>query len=909
MDFIEELLIFWGFLFPYFDNTSITSAYNLGLDVLLSRLSQLSLDESKDEGVVRIVEKQYNVLRDFLPIDNERTAIHMEALWDHFKPPLLQQASMLPCILQLQSLADRFDRLSGKGMISPSLVVKLWKGFRQASQLMQDGKSLVPEILIEGLTEQLENVEQTTSATQSRRAVFSAELNEISQLSYLHQVAGASIPAEATDLLNVISALRSMPTRYFLSPAQFDSATEACRLLYYLSLYTSCADEELEKGVIQPASTIQNINLSKTVSLEHLECFTEELMVFGEVLSRCATFCLQDKQQIFDAALANLSVEVQRALSCEISQSREYLRSAKTLLDEVNGYISNGSETTAAQAWTALGVAAVLLYVPNHIIDPLEKQRLQVMAQACITDQYKSRISVLEEFEHHAMLTRNPYRKQLLDKQLSKQQQKSVPSNLLPVRPKAENLPELQAEFDRVTRVVGTLCNRMISHESIEDNTLAPSLLRIIQRLRKEFAAHDDLAHPLVGFLSIILVGIMIQRNKRNEVHAPRETWLSALFAPSFSQGRLQLCFPGSAMHHLEVHVLIRATEMGLKSQSKLGTEDIFEMLYLEWKDEISKAQIENAKNSSLYTFQDQQAEIEDDEEQINLLFPGFESTEMESRVKPDGLRDLSVRLSSIHRDLHSSLDLHEVFMRIIKSTSAFDSDWNSKQILPLLYFRIHARLMELRSSSVEKSYNVYHDSNLQEAKKMAGLASDSSKRFHYLHIKWPEHDSINEVLRICADIVRQNHSEPLMKYLPRCESLHFALDQWQKVASKEFRVDDLVERLTSLIVDWRRLELSTWSRLLDYEAAECSDNAKSWWFILYENVMHVPDGQSNLRTRHQIVLESSVHYEPWNNFSRPPMSGSLQQGLTCSACLLWMWDQESRTTPGSALCLRVLAI
>jgi len=350
----------------------------------------------------------------------------------------------------------------------------------------------------------------------------------------------------------------------------------------------------------------------------------------------------------------------------------------------------------------------------------------------------------------------------------------------------------------------------MIAHENIEDTTLAPNLLRIVRRLRKEYVAHDDLAHPLIGFLSIILVGIMIQRNENERVVDAPESWLLVLFAP-ISDEKLQLCSPGSLIDQLEVQILNRAVEMGLP-RSNRGAEVIFETLYREWKAKISKAQIENTKKSSLYTFQDSQMETEDDfEEEMNLIFPGLETTETESKAKPDELRELSIRLSAIHRDLNSSLDLHEVFVATIKSTTAFDSAWNSKQILPLLYIRIHDRLQELQCSSVDKSYNIYHDPNLQEAKKMADLAFDSSKRFHSLQMKWPEHDSINEVLKICTEIVRTSHSEPLMKYLPRCESLHFALDQWQKVASKEFRIDDLVERLTSLIVNWRRLELSTW--------------------------------------------------------------------------------------------------
>ena len=47
---------------------------------------------------------------------------------------------------------------------------------------------------------------------------------------------------------------------------------------------------------------------------------------------------------------------------------------------------------------------------------------------------------------------------------------------------------------------------------------------------------------------------------------------------------------------------------------------------------------------------------------------------------------------------------------------------------------------------------------------------------------------------------------------------------------------------LTAMLVDWRRLELATWPRLFDFEVEECKNDARSWWFLIYENVIETPE-------------------------------------------------------------------
>ena len=106
------------------------------------------------------------------------------------------------------------------------------------------------------------------------------------------------------------------------------------------------------------------------------------------------------------------------------------------------------------------------------------------------------------------------------------------------------------------------------------------------------------------------------------------------------------------------------------------------------------------------------------------------------------------------------------------------------------------------------------------------------------LHLAWPEHATPVETLRCCEELLNLSHSTPLSRFLPYVEKLHATINEWEKIASREFTVRDLVEELVNLTVHWRQLELTTWASLFDRERAQCERNAASWWFMAYEAII-----------------------------------------------------------------------
>src|SRR5262249_53783629 len=64
---------------------------------------------------------------------------------------------------------------------------------------------------------------------------------------------------------------------------------------------------------------------------------------------------------------------------------------------------------------------------------------------------------------------------------------------------------------------------------------------------------------------------------------------------------------------------------------------------------------------------------------------------------------------------------------------------------------------------------------------------------------------------------------------------------EWQLVASTEFSAAQCYNDLTAMLISWRRLELSTWARLLDIEKEKCNQDASSWWFVAYDVIVATP--------------------------------------------------------------------
>ncbi len=181
----------------------------------------------------------------------------------------------------------------------------------------------------------------------------------------------------------------------------------------------------------------------------------------------------------------------------------------------------------------------------------------------------------------------------------------------------------------------------------------------------------------------------------------------------------------------------------------------------------------------------------------------------------------------------------------------------------------LEEKLASIKSTSTAANYNFYADPNLPEVRKLVALVHDVQSQFRGLQqIDEIGHlQPIADVLAACEKILELGHSDSLAKTIVRVEKLHEFLYEWQfrGYASRQYINPALYDRATATIVEWRKLELSTWSKLFDMEVQKCHEDTGAWWFIAYQAIIAGPltmlESSQDLKRHTVDLLQELANY------------------------------------------------
>ncbi|KAJ9076840.1 AAA ATPase midasin [Entomophthora muscae] len=134
--------------------------------------------------------------------------------------------------------------------------------------------------------------------------------------------------------------------------------------------------------------------------------------------------------------------------------------------------------------------------------------------------------------------------------------------------------------------------------------------------------------------------------------------------------------------------------------------------------------------------------------------------------------------------------------------------------------------------------YNFYHSPNTGEAQKILPVLSHLQSKVEALLEQWPEHAVLAELLVISKRIAQFSCQSPLMKLLTGLEMLLRKAQDWEAYASRQYSLSESLKEVTSLVVQWRQLELGSWPTLLDSILANFTASAHTWWLDLYNTIL-----------------------------------------------------------------------
>nr|CAG8526340.1 11509_t:CDS:10 [Entrophospora candida] len=130
----------------------------------------------------------------------------------------------------------------------------------------------------------------------------------------------------------------------------------------------------------------------------------------------------------------------------------------------------------------------------------------------------------------------------------------------------------------------------------------------------------------------------------------------------------------------------------------------------------------------------------------------------------------------------------------------------------------------------------------IHEAKKLGPIVSNLQQAIKKLLKMWPEHAILQQIDNLCSRINGFSLDSPLAKLLTGLEILLQKSDEWEVFASREVSIKSHQQEITQLIIHWRQLELTCWSKLLTAQETYYKKSAYKWWFHLYNSIIHPID-------------------------------------------------------------------
>ena len=527
----------------------------------------------------------------------------------------------------------------------------------------------------------------------------------------------------------------------------------------------------------------------------------------------------------------------------------------------------------ASIAWVQFSLGSIKLFVPDKIFDPHNRAQVEMEEHREMYENLQQQIAALEAFELAFTGQRAGLRCKLLLEEVEGLGQ--PPSVQQIYRPGDGQLRSLQGEFNNVLNAliqsdVSSSHLRSVtaaSTETVDELSLVEqNLVALIGRFIGRFNAYQDLTMPLVSFLRCLQMGLSLGQGAVVSTPSEEGDVMALVAVTPFLNGTVKKAesanLPLRSLEFLSFVQSIASVEglNNIPESLRHNLHESFTRFHEEWSKKLeSDRKLEEAR-TSLFKFKGSlEDEEEFDQEEFESLFPDYEIEDEEEGVPKAkkiqrGGRDLSILLADAHAKIFLSSPDAQQSIRALSTQVARKvarEDRNATvgvpeldaQLLPATIMAFEEQVKAFASKvDSSSSYNFYTDSNLSEVRKALGLVSALKRRFQELQgiDEIGHHQTLADVILACDRVLDMAIDDPLARLITAIEKLHSYVYEWHEGgwATKVNKAQALYERLRDTICDWRRLELASWSRLLDMEAKKHDDDAKSWWFIAYGSVI-----------------------------------------------------------------------
>ena len=521
-----------------------------------------------------------------------------------------------------------------------------------------------------------------------------------------------------------------------------------------------------------------------------------------------------------------------------------------------------------AHACISLFMACLLLFVPDQPVDPLVSSAVRVSIWNQQKRALEVKLQALRRFESCGTGQDNNHRCDVLRRKIG--ELGDEPKHRSP-RPKDAPYELFHSELLTILNSIVYRCQAMeaTSSPDVQDtrelHLIRLNIVQVIHRLSAGYEVYDDITSPVIGFLQGLNVGIsllIVHESPRSQgdpsygIHSQEDTNLP-LFGTHLIHSATGNTAPSNSASKITLFLRRLSLEKAVTDQlPEFIVEALIRAvhdLYQAWRLRLENDKNEHAAKTSMYHYKASQVDEDISEEKdFQQMFPDALEASPKEKLNESGNATLadphSITRSTVHL-LESLLvakryptdALLEYLQGLVPQVASCRigtdemSPIPAESLAPLLFLQLHQVKQDLDSSPSRSNYNFYTDPNIEAVQAFVSLLKRIHSRFRRLQLQWPEHSTLADVLQSVKNLLGLSIKTPIAALMVRLEKLHGFVYEWQAVASREYSASTEYEELTQTIISWRRLELSTWARMLDLEDEKYQEDNKAWFFIAYQ--------------------------------------------------------------------------
>ncbi|GAA6048627.1 hypothetical protein JCM3770_002064 [Rhodotorula araucariae] len=430
---------------------------------------------------------------------------------------------------------------------------------------------------------------------------------------------------------------------------------------------------------------------------------------------------------------------------------------------------------------------------------------------------------------------------------------------------------------------------------SNREANLQRSVDTLLRRLDHAYAESCDIVAPIRLALATFKIGFALlahvaQTAAQPASHSPFRTLVQRLTAfpivaelPSMHGDELPLSIKaGEAPLHpaqatlLQVAALVSsiADETESRSDAIVRLTQLYERLHFLWATDRHRDEEAAEAEASLYKAKLDVQQAQTDEEleaaEFAKLFPTFEDVMAEecADAPQAGVPSKPSRLIQsgdqvLLAQLHSSLFAERLDNLASTATAAFNRlrQAGVNTLVPKLYealdealdrgsaaYRIRSLVVLSQAASPPDSveaphHDFYNEPNVRETAKVVPVLLAFIARLEVIIAKWPEQMVLQALRDRCRGILNLKSTASIALVLTNLEQLLQHTEDWEKFADREHSISADRNAVIALIVEWRRLELTCWSRLLSTVQDKFGETVSDWWFRFYETAIRGAPG------------------------------------------------------------------